>query len=493
MKIKYPLAAAVSLLISTFSAAAAAPGTKPNIVIILSDDHGHTDLGAYGVDRNVQTPAMDKLATNGALMKYGYSSAPQCVPSRAGLMSGRVQNTFGLRGNGDSDEPLPLDVLTLAERIKKVGGYRTGFVGKWHLGNGKNGPDQRGFDDYMDGTFQTYRSNYDLEGKAIPRKTYSITTNRVEYQGKAGAAFIEKNHAQPFFLYLALYGPHLPRIEKTDPYYLNFPKIVDPTRSEELNDIRRQGLALVKAVDDAVDGVMKKLRQYNLEENTIVFFSGDNGAQPKLFDEVNGKGTVAKWDGSENIPLRGEKGSLWEGGMKVPMWIYWKGHIPGGQLIPEAISTLDFTATALKLAGGTIPPEFDGMDVLPYLSKKESQLVRSKPLFWDWGDAIALQKDGWKIHRFGDRLALFNLKDDPNELFDLQYQHPEKFKEMQTALMARYNTLPEQGKSKLHDKGDSLYFKGAPANTQVDPRFLYPYKDAKPAAYPAPLKTPGKP
>ena len=119
----------------------AASPTKPNIIVILSDDYGYTDygytdLGIYGIDQNVQTPAMDKRAAGGAMMKFGYSTAPQCVPSRAGLMSGRVQNTFGLRGNGDSDEPIPADVPTIAERIKKLGGYRTGFVGKWHLGNG---------------------------------------------------------------------------------------------------------------------------------------------------------------------------------------------------------------------------------------------------------------------------------------------------------------------------------------------------------------------
>jgi uncharacterized sulfatase len=465
---------------------------KPNIIIILSDDHGYTDLGIHGIDPNVQTPAMDQLAAGGALMKYGYSTAPQCVPSRAGLMSGRVQNTFGLRGNGDSDEPVPMDVPTIAERLKKLGGYRTGFVGKWHLGSGQYAPENRGFDDFMDGTFQHYKANYDLTGKQTPRKEYSITANRVLHQGQAGAAFIEKNHAQPFFLYLALYGPHLPRISKDDPYYLKFPRLTYPNSTAELDDIRRQGLALVRAVDDAVAGVVRKLREHGLEENTIIFFAGDNGAQPKYSSAVRGRETLAKWDGSENVPLRGEKGSLWEGGMKVPMFVYWKGKIPPGQVIQSAVSTLDFTATTLKLAGGEIPPEFDGVDLMPCLAKRDSQLVRSKDLFWDWGDGIALQRGGWKIHRFGKSLALFNIKDDPNEFFDLQLQHPERFKELEAALMARYNTLPEAGKSKLRGKEPSVYVSGAPATTPVDPRYRYPYQDAKPVAYPAPLKSPAK-
>ncbi|MEY3896172.1 MAG: Arylsulfatase precursor, partial [Verrucomicrobiota bacterium] len=424
-----------------------AAAKKPNIIIILSDDHGYTDLGIHGIDRNVQTPAMDQLAVNGALMKFGYSTAPQCVPSRAGLMSGRVQNTFGLRGNGDSDEPIPLDVPTIAERLKKIGGYRTGFVGKWHLGDGEQGPDQRGFDDYVDGTHLRYRANYDLAGKAMPLKAYSITSNRVLHQGEAAAAFIEKNHGQPFFLYFAPYGPHLPRIEKDDPYYLNFPKMSYPNSTPELDDIRRQGLGLVKAVDDAVGAVVRKLREHGIEDNTIIFFAGDNGAQPKYATTLKGRETLAKWDGSENVPLRGEKGSLWEGGMKVPMFAYWKGHIPAGQVIKSPISTLDFTATTLKLAGGEIPTEFDGTDVLPLLTNEAKELTRAKDLFWDWGDGIALQRDGWKIHRWGKELALFNLQEDPNEFFDLQLRHPEKFKEMESALMARYNALPDAGKS----------------------------------------------
>ncbi|MCC6509519.1 MAG: sulfatase-like hydrolase/transferase [Pirellulaceae bacterium] len=465
---------------------------KPNIIIILSDDHGYTDLGAYGIDANVQTPAMDKLAANGALMRYGYSTAPQCVPSRAGLMSGRVQNTFGLRGNGDSDEPIPKDVPTLAERIKAVGGYRTGFVGKWHLGSGDNAPGQRGFDDFVDGPMSRYTANYDLSGKAMPTTSYTITGNRVEHQGKAAAAFIEKNHAQPFFLYVGLYGPHLPRIKKDDPYYLNFPAIHYQNSTAELDDIRRQGLALVKAIDDAVDRMMVKLREHQLEDKTIIFFAGDNGAQPKYFTTLKGRETLSKWDGSENVPLRGEKGSLWEGGMKVPMWVYAKGRIAAGQTITQSVSTLDFTATALKLAGGELTPELDGVDLLPLLTKKSSNLARKKDLFWDWGDGIALQRDGWKIHRFGKRFALFQIQNDPNEFFDLQHQQPEKFKELQSALMERYNSLPEQGRSPLRAIGrgvqEEVYVVGAPETALADPRYLYPYDNGKPVAYPAPLR-----
>lgn len=481
----------LALAVLPFAKAAA---TKPNVIIIFSDDQGYTDFGIQHIDQNVQTPVMDRLAAEGALMKNGYSTAPQCVPSRAGLMSGRVQNTFGLRGNGDSDEPLPHEVPTLAERLKKLGGYRTGFVGKWHLGRGEHAPANRGFDDYVDGVLYRYDANFDLDGKATPPRSYTITGNRVQHQGQAAAAFIEKNHAQPFFLYLGLYGPHLPRIGKDDPYYLQFPKVTYPNSTPELDDIRRQGLALIKAVDDAIGEVMKKLREHGLEESTLILFASDNGAQPKYVEQVKGEDTLKKWDGSENVPLRGEKGTLWEGGMKVPMFAHWKNHIPAGQVITTSISTLDFTATTLKLVGGEIPPEFDGVDILPLLTGKASELQRPKDLFWDWGDGIALQRDSWKIHRFGKKLALFNLKEDPNEFFDLQRTEPERFKTMEAALMARYNALPEQGKSKLRPplrtQGESRYVIGAPRGTAPDERYRFPYQDGKPTAYPLRLQRP---
>jgi arylsulfatase A-like enzyme len=175
--------------------------------------------------------------------------------------------------------------------------------------------------------------------------------------------------------------------------------------------------------------------------------------------------------------------------MKVPMFAYWKGHIPPGQVIQTPISTLDFTATTLKLAGGDIPAKFDGVDILPYLMKKTSELVRTKDLFWDWGDGIALQKDGWKIHRFGKRLALFNIKDDPNEFYDLRRQHPEKFQEMEAALMARYNALPENGRSPLRGagrgNGDSVYVTGASADTRSIRAIAIPTK--KTSRSPIPL------
>ncbi len=482
---------------------AGTPAKKPNIIVIYTDDHGFTDLGAHGIDAHVQTPVLDSLAAGGALMASGYSTAPQCVPSRAGILSGRIQNTFGTRQNGDiwGPCPVPLDVPTIAERLVELGTYRTGIVGKWHLepppdtvaGVDYPGvkadyyPEARGFQEYFRNPLSPYTANFDLAGNSIPAQTVSDPRNRIVVQGEAAEAFIERNQDQPFFLYLALYGPHLPRMSKTDSYYLDFPELDYPHYNDEMDDIRRLGLGLVWAIDDAVGGVMQKLRDLGLEENTLILFAGDNGAQPKYWDGVPGSSTLEMWTGNENIPLRGEKGSLWEGGVKVPMLAYWKNHIPAGQVIREPVWTLDFTATVLKLAGGSIPSEFDGVDILPRLTGKTNAINRSKELFWDWGEEIALRDGDWKIHRIGSRKSLFNLADDPYELYDLKYEQPGVFAAMEAKLMARYNALPADGQSRLLGDGSNWYVSGAPANYAADPRFLVPYTNAAPAPYPAPL------
>ncbi len=471
---------------------------RPNVIIIFTDDHGYTDLGLHGIDSNLKTPTLDALAAGGALMVSGYSTAPQCVPSRSGILSGRIQNTFGTNGNGD-DIPFPLAVPTIATRLSALG-YKTGMIGKWHVSPRAEvtdeqllphtrydyDPGRRGFGDFWDGAMNTYDINFDLNGNTVPEQEISDARNRVIVHGEAAQAFIARHPAEPFFLYLAIYGPHLPRISTTDNYYINFPAVDYPHYGAEMDDIRRMGLALVQAIDDAVAGVMAKLRELGLEENTLILFAGDNGAQPKFFDEVGGNNSLTSWNGSENVPLRGEKGSLWEGGIKVPMFAYWKNHIPANQWIPEYVTTLDFTATTLKLAGGSIPPEFEGTDILPRLTGETDRIARAKPMFWHWGREIAMRKGDWKVHRIGKRYQLFNLANDPNELYDLKNQLPAKYTAMQSEMMAWFNALPPEGQSPLVDLGDDLYVLGAPAGILADPRHIFPY-GGSPAPYPSPM------
>ena len=449
---------ATCLLVTfTFSSSSETSGVevtgKPNVIIIYSDDHGYTDLGIHGIDGNVDTPNMDILAKGGALMRAGYSSAPQCRPSRCGLMAGRIQNEFGFADNkmdaGEGQGNMPRvypdgtdmtgeRLLTIADRMKALG-YVTGFSGKWHCGpnddkNKQYDPRGRGFDEYWVGAMTTGSTNLDLEGNLVPHQQKAnwpkALQNRVILQGKFAEAFVTRNKTKPFFLYFPIYGPHVPMIRKTDPYYKNFPVQSYPHYNDEQNSVRRQGLALLKAMDDAIGGLVETLRNNRLEENTLILFAGDNGAPGKQTHNS----PIGSWNGSNNVPMRGVKGWLHEGGIRVPMFAYWKGKIQPGQVIDEMVTTLDFTATTLALGGGEIPAEFDGIDLIPRLTGATHELSRSQPMYWDFYTGQAIREGDWKLWRKDETTVLFNIATDPAELTNLAYKKPELVKTLSEKL-----------------------------------------------------------
>jgi hypothetical protein len=311
-------------------------------------------------------------------------------------------------------------------------------------------------------------------------------------QGKYAEAFIERNKDKKFFLYFPIFGPHAPRIDLDDPYYTNFPKQDYPHYNDAQDDIRRQGLALLKAMDDAIGGVVKKLRDLGLEENTLIFFAGDNGAPTKL---TTGRGTpdVNGWNGSCNVPMRGNKGNLLEGGIRVPMFAYWKGTIPPGQKIDEMVTTLDFTATTLAAGGGKLPPEFDGVNILPRLTGKSSKIARTKPMFWDFYESQAVRMGDWKLFRNGSGDRLFNIADDPSELANVIHEYPERAKQLAAELDDWVSTLRPEATASLawDDSHWSHALTGAPAGVKPDPRYQVPYDNPVPTPYPAPMT--GKP
>ena len=484
---------------------------SPNIVIIYSDDHGYTDLGIHGIDGNVDTPNMDALAKGGALMKAGYSSAPQCRPSRCGLMTGRIQNEFGFADNkmdagagiGNLPRVYPAGtdmagqpLLTIANRLKKLG-YVTGFSGKWHCGpnddkNKKYDPRSRGFDEYWVGSMTTGSTNLDLDGNLVPHQTKSKwpeeLQNRVILQGKFAESFVTRNKDKSFFLYFPIFGPHVPMIKKSDPYYRNFPKQDYPHYNDIQDDHRRQGLALLKAMDDAVGGLVAKLREFNLEEKTLILFAGDNGA-PGKFDT----GAIGSWNGSNNVPMRGPKGTLHEGGIRVPMFAHWKGHISAGKVIDEMVTTLDLTATSLAVAGGTIPPEFDGVNLMPRLTDDVALIQREKPMYWDFYSGQAIRVGEWKLWRDADNTVLFNIAHDPAELTNLAWQQPELTKQLENKLDSWSASLPAHARYDPDGRGATMKpaFAGAPDDAMPDPRYLVPYDHPKPTPYPAEVSSPG--
>ena len=482
----------------------------PNVIIIFSDDHGYTDLGIHGIDDQVSTPHMDALAKGGALMKAGYSTAPQCRPSRCGLMAGRIQNEFGFADNkcdaGAGTGTLPRvyppgtdmagkPLLTIAERMKKLG-YVTGFSGKWHCGPNDDqkkqfDPPSRGFDDYWVAAMTSGTVNMDLEGNAIPHQKKSYEgKNRVILQGKYAESFVTKNKDKPFFLYFPIYGPHVPMISRNDPYYKNFPRKDYPHYNDAQDEHRHRGLALLKAMDDAVGGLVATLRKHGLEENTLILFAGDNGA-PGKFDT----GALGNWNGSNNVPMRGPKGTLHEGGIRVPMFAYWKGRILPEQVIPEMVTTLDLTATSLAVGGGEIPAEFDGTNLLPRLTGKVPAIKRTQPMFWDFYTGQAIRDGDWKLWRNAKTTVLFNIAEDPAELTNLAWKEPELTKELSKKLDAWSNSLLPSARYDPEGRGKTMApsFAGAPAGIQPDARYQIPYDKPVATPYPAAVQSLGAP
>ena len=439
---------------------------KPNIIVIFTDDHGYSDLGCQGIKDDIKTPNLDALASGGVRMTSGYVSAPQCVPSRAGLMSGRYQNRFGVEANH-----YPLDGFdaqqTIAERLKKAG-YATGMTGKWHLGRPPMIVDH-GFDDvYYKNRNQDGWANFTLDGKDRQPGVEHSPKYHLDVNSDAACAFIKRHHDKPFFFYCAYRGPHVPL--DAPPKYLNrFPGKM-PQR-------RQRALAMISAIDDGVGRIMDTLRKYNLEEKTLIFFIGDNGAPLKIY-KYDAPGRGPGWDGSLNDPLNGEKGMLTEGGIRVPFLVYWKGQIEGGQIYRHPVISLDVAATAVALAGLPNDPKLDGVNLVPFLSGK-AKGTPHEALFWRWVSQSAVREGKWKYLRGGKREYLFDVETDREEKHNLLQEHPDIAKRLQDKLEGWTQELQPPGlavepMSSVWDKYYDVYLDGKPAPPGPTPKRTKP-------------------
>lgn len=419
---------------------------KPNIIVIFTDDHGYADLSCQGYEKDVKTPNLDRFAAEGARFTNGYVTAPQCCPSRAGLLSGRDQNRFGFHSNGHG--PLPLDQPIMSEHFAKAG-YTTGMVGKWHMEPNqsdkaflekhkiKDGrippklearyhPHSRGFQETFFGYLNRYSVTYDLQGKRFPEpKPLQTTGDRLDRQSEAALRFIDLHHTEPFFLYLAYYAPHVP-LASSKKYLDRFPG--------EMPERRRYALAMISAVDEGVGQIMKKLDQYGIDGNTLIYFIGDNGAPLKLTmpdDPVQLDG--AYWDGSKNTPLTGEKGMLAEGGIRVPYLMRWKSVIPPGQVIHTPVTTLDVARTSMTAAKISPPHNLDGSNLLPLLIDKTP--LPERTLHWRFWNQTAARKGDWKLLKLGNQKPmLFDLAKDIGEKHDLAGENPDLVRELEASL-----------------------------------------------------------
>ena len=426
--------AASTLPLGLARAQAGAPAPKPNILLIVADDLGYHELGIQGCT-DVPTPNVDALAKNGVRFTDGYVSCPVCSPTRAGLLTGRYQQRFGHEFNpgpaqaADANFGLSLEEVLLPERLKKAG-YATGMFGKWHQGyQPQFHPLKRGFDEYFGflGGAHSYLDAKEDSANPILRGTDPVAevTYTTDVFAAEAAAFIERKKDVPFFVYLPFNAVHSP-LQALQKYIDRFPAITDPKR--------QKFAAMLSAMDDGVGTVLAKLRQHNLEENTLIFFISDNG------------GPTAQTT-SGNAPLRGFKGQVLEGGIREPFIIQWKGHLPAGKVYGKPVISLDIHPTALAVAGAAVEPgakPLDGVNLLPFISGESAAMPHDR-LFWRFGEQWAVRMGDWKLLKQPTNAApqLYNLAQDIGEAKDLAGDQPEKVKALQSAFDAWNTQLME--------------------------------------------------
>jgi arylsulfatase A-like enzyme len=414
----------VAVALTAFGATAA--DKKPNVIILLSDDVGYGEYGFQG-NKEIPTPNIDSIAKNGVRFTQGYVAATYCSPCRAGLMTGKYPTRFGHEfnegggtgvGKGPVPFGLPLDQITIANRMKDLG-YATACVGKWHLGGGeKYLPMARGFDEFYGTVANTPYLNPPnfIDSRVAPKITPVKDDNfyTTDAYAERSVDWLGKQKGKPFFLYLPFNAQHAPL--QPPQKYLD--------RVKEIKDENRQKFAATMiAMDDAVGKVLAKVKEMGEEENTLIFFFSDNGG-PTMQTT------------SKNDPLRGRKATTLEGGTRIPFCAQWKGKIPAGSTYEHPMIQLDILPTAIVAAGGKVDPEWklDGVDLMLYLTGK----VKEPPhpvLYWRFGEQFAIRKGDFKLVASAvdgvKNVYLYNLKDDIGEKTDLTAKMPDKAKELQ--------------------------------------------------------------
>jgi len=419
---------------------------EPNIVFILADDLGWKDLGCYG-NNFTETPNIDSLAKKGILFTQAYAACPVSSPTRASIMTGkypaRLQLTNFIAGNrtDPTSQVLPAPwkpylesgEVTIAELLKEAG-YSTGMSGKWHLGGHDSiAPWNQGFDysrmigknglDYYN--YSIYEDSYDKE--FTDKGTEYLTDKLTDY----GLEFISKNRGKPFFLYLAYSAPHVvivPRPDKLMKYFRKYGQ-----SDEKFNPYYA---AMVESIDDGVGRIVETLRQNGVLENTLIIFTSDNGGLG--LDELGPTPT-------SNLPLRKWKGHVYEGGIRVPAIMSWRGKINPGSVSEASFSSIDYLPTLCQIAGiKTIPPEVDGVSIVPLL-EGESRAYSDRSLFWHYPHfsnqlgrpSGAIRKGDYKLvenYETGTT-ELYDLKNDVSESTDLSDKMVQKTTELHKLLI----------------------------------------------------------
>lgn len=426
---------------------------RPNILIIYTDDQGIGDMGCYGA-ADVKTPNMDRLAREGARFTDWYSNCPVCSPSRASLLTGKYPQRTGitnvLTSIASFDVPgLREGETTLPKELRKLG-YQTAMAGKWHMGSApQSRPLVQGFDDFYgfySGWADGYSHRYYRQGVKESQIFHDMWHNgeevwpdpepHTELFARKAKEFLERQPGEkPFFFYLAFGAPHYPMIAPRK-YVERFPASMDRDR--------RMHLAMLSMVDDGIGVVLDTLRARNLERDTIVFFQSDNGATQEARADHAGR----PYRGGSNLPFRGYKAGLFEGGIRMPALMRWPGHISAGTVVRGTGATMDILPTLLGWAGGSPPAGIDGVDAGPMIARGAAS--PHDALFWAYNKQSAVRAGDWKLilnppsfagEPVSDKVWLSNLKDDPGEKRNWLQEQPRIAKELEARLEAWKKTL----------------------------------------------------
>jgi len=425
-----------ALLCAVLAPVLQAAERPPNVLLIVADDLGYGELNCQGFTKEIPTPNIDSIAANGIRFTSGYVSGPYCSPTRAGLLAGRYQQRTGHEFNpgpaqkAEGGVGLALTEKTIGDRLKTAG-YATGWFGKSHLGYAPEfHPLKRGFDQYFGflGGAHSYLDAQEDGANPILRGTEPVPS--VDYTTEAFAreaiGFIDQHQAGPWLCYLPFNAVHGP-LQATEKYLSRFPQITDKKR--------QTFAAMLSAMDDAIGSVLTKIRELKQEENTLVFFISDNGGPTVQTTSANGS-------------LRGFKAQTWEGGIRVPWMVQWKGRIPAGKVDDRPVIQLDILPTALAAAGVEVKPDWqlDGVNLLPYLQGEKTAAPHDS-LYWRFGQQIAIRQGDWKLVKGAGSKGvqgrngkastqdaeLYNLAKDIGEKENLAGKEPEKFKQLAAA------------------------------------------------------------
>ncbi len=424
------LLSALALLAAGASEVQAASSARPpNFIFILADDLGWTDLSCQG-SKFYETPNLDRLARSGMRFTQAYSACTVCSPTRASILTGqypaRLHLTDWIAGHKrpyallkvpDWRMYLPLETVNLARALKPAG-YATASIGKWHLGGKEYWPEQQGFDLNLGGCDRGQPPSYFSPYKIPTLPDGPAGEFLTDRESAEAAGFIEKNRDRPFFLYLPHHAVHTPLMGKSN-VIARYRAKADPAAPQR----NATYAALIESLDDSVGRIMRRLAELKLDENTVIFFTSDNGGL--VLNNV-----------TSNRPLRAGKGSAYEGGVRVPLIVRWPGVTPPGSECPTPVISADFFPTLLDIAGRPAPTghAVDGESLAPLL--RRTGALKRTALYWHYphyhpGGATpysAVRDGDWRLVEFfeDNRVELYNLKDDIGETRNLAAELPDK-------------------------------------------------------------------